>query len=213
MGVLKKIYLAGLMVIVAGFAQNASAYLTASSLDKNKWDGYKNYKQDGLDLTLTFNVYDIIAHPSEVTAWAGSVDFGFPAGDRYVYAYQLFSNSLSLKDVAYFGILDKNGNHIEPILMHGTQAVGDDGVKPDPNPSHEEDQGIWKWTKGGGFILATEHSAYLVFSSSYAPVRGKFEVKSSEESEPPVPEPATIALFCVASGFLVARRNRTRRAA
>ena len=211
MGVFKKFCFVGLLVIAAVFAQDASALPYSTYGADYGWAGYKTYSQNGLDLTLTFNVYDIIAHPSEI-AWAAGVDF--PAGDRYVYAYQLFSSSLSTKDVAYFGILDKSGNPIAQVLMHATQGVGE-GEMPDPSPSPEDEQGIWKWSPGG-YVSKDEHSAYLIFSSIYAPTRGRFEVKASDESEPPgpeVPEPATIALFCIASGLLVARRNIKRRTA
>jgi hypothetical protein len=211
MGVLKRFCFVGLLVIAAIFAQDASALpLPYSTYGADYgWAGYKDYSEGGLDLTLTFNVYDIIANPSEIT-WAAGADF--PEGDRYVYAYQLFCDPLSTKDVSYFRILDKSGNPIAQALMHATQGVGE-GVLPNPNPSPEDKQGEWVWSPGG-YISKDENSAYLVFSSIYAPTRGKFEVKASEQSEPPVvPEPATIALFCFASGFLVARRNIKRRTA
>ena len=208
--VMKAIGFLSVLVIAAMLTPDASAYLSSysSSLNNNDWEGYKTYKEEGLSCTLIFNVYDNIAYHNEVTAWAGNVSFP----DRYVYAYQLFVDQSSTKEITYFGILDKLGNAISNSLMHVTQALGA-GATTDPNPSDGDEQGKWKWSSVLGFLSAGEASSYLVFSSPYAPVRGSFEVKTSEEEEPPVPEPSTIAFLCLASGFLVARRNRKRRPA
>jgi len=214
MGVLKRIYFIGLLVIAAVFAQDASAaFLPYSTYGADYgWAGYKNYSENGLDLTLYFNVYDLSDDVGRSGELSWLADVVFPEGDRYVYAYQLYSESTSTKDLSFFRILDKSGNPIAQELMHATQGTGE-GESPNPNPSLEDKQGEWVWSPGG-YVSKDEHSAFLVFSSIYAPTRGRFEVKAADESEPPnpeVPEPATIALFCIASGLLVARRNIKRR--
>jgi len=212
--VMKAIGFLSVLVIAAMLTPDASAYLSSysSSLNDNDWQGYKTYKNEdsSLSCTLIFNVYDNIAHHSEVTAWAGNVDFP----DRYVYAYQLFVDTSSTKEVTFFSILQASGAAISNSLMHVTQAILGTGATTDPNPSDDAEQGKWKWSASVGLLSAGESSAYLVFSSPYAPVRGSFKVDTSVEEPPPVvPEPSTIAFLCLASGFLVAGRNRKRRPA
>jgi hypothetical protein len=216
MKVMKAIGFLSVLVIAAMIAQDASAYLSSysSSLNNNDWQGYNTYEETGLSCTLIFNVYDNIAYHNEVTAWAGDVDF--PAGDRYVYAYQLFVDQSSTKEVTFFSILQASGDAINNSLMHVTQAILGSGAMTDPNPSDEDEQGKWTWSEPVGLLSAGDYSAYLVFSSPYAPVRGSFKVDTSVKEPPPgpeLPEPATIAFLCLASGFLVARRNRKRRTA
>jgi hypothetical protein len=137
----------------------------------------------------------------------------FPADDHYIYAYQLFSYASSTKDIGSFTMLDIDGNPITQTLMHETQAVANgQGVMPDPNPSAV--QGEWKWLPGIGFVTAGKYSAYLIFSSVYAPVKGSFTIKAPEEGDPgkpAVPEPGTLALLGIASAMFAAKRGKNAR--
>ena len=208
----KRICIVGLMIVSGVFAQVASATLPFSTYgEDNGWQGYKTYEENGFDCMLVFNVYDMAANPSEIT-WLGDVEF--PQGDRYLYAYQLYSSELSTEDIGFFRILNIDGEEISQAVMRETQAVQDGegtGVMTSPNPSPDNKQGQWTWA-AGAFISATKHSAYLIFSSDKAPIKGSFEVKSSEETEPPVPEPTTFALLSGACGlYAITRRKKSQR--
>ena len=213
MNVKKAISVLSVLIITAMLAQDAVALPASSYVDGNgkSWQGYKTYTQDGYDVVLEWAVYNIAANP-----WAGSVDFS--AGDQYVYAYQLFSNTTSTSNVGSFSVLDIGGNPISQALMHETQAVANgQGVMPDPNPSAV--QGEWKWMPGVGFITAGEYSAYLIFSSVYAPTAGSFAVKAPEEGDAgvpnevgEVPEPGILTLFGIASAMFAAKRRKKHQA-
>jgi hypothetical protein len=200
----------GLFVGLTLLVQNASAVLPNSTYGKaNGWEGYKYYDENGLDVLVVFDVYDTKANPGEFT-WAGK-----PAGDQYIYAYQIASHETnSTKDVAHFSILDIEGNPILERLMHGTTALLDDpnGIAPDPIPSAQ--QGVWEWSFENGYIKPGEYSWFLVLSSNQAPRKGAFEVKAAtDQGNPPVvPEPGMTALLGVGATMLLTRsRNRQSR--
>lgn len=208
-----------IVMVIAVLVQDAVALPSSSYVDGDgkSWQGYKGYTQDGYNVELVWAVYDIAANP-----WAGSVNFS--AGDQYVYAYQLFSNTDSTTNIGSFSVLDIGGNPIAQTLMHDTQAVANgQGIMPDPNPSAL--QGEWKWMPGIGFITAGQYSAYLIFGSASAPTAGSFTVKAPEESDPGIPgevgetgktsnipEPGALALLGIASAMLAARRGKKRQA-
>jgi len=209
MKVMKSIGFLSVLIIAVMLVQDAVALPSSSYVDPNgkSWQGYKSYTQNGYDVVLEWAVYNIASNP-----WAASVTF--PPDDHYIYAYQLFSYTDSTKDIGSFSVLDIDGNPITQTLMHETQAVANgQGVMPDPNPSAV--QGEWKWLPGVGFVAAGKYSAYLIFSSVYAPVKGSFIVKAPEESDPgtpQVPEPATLALLGIASAMFAAKRGKKRQA-
>jgi len=228
MKVTKVIGVLSVLIIAVMLVQDAAALPSSSYVDGNgkSWQGYKTYTQDGYDAVLEWAVYNVAANP-----WAGSVQF--PAGDQYIYAYQLLNNTSSSKDIGSFSVLDIGGNPITQTLIHETQAVADgQGVMPDPNPSAV--QGEWKWTPGVGFITAGKYSAYLIFSSAYAPTVGSFTVKTPAESDSgvpggtgatgatgttdttgavnQVPEPGILALLGIASAMFAAKRGKKRQA-
>ncbi len=197
-----------ILLIIAAFMQNASALPGNAYVDDNgkTWEGYKTYTQNSFNVVLEWAVYKMASNP-----WAATVDF--PDEDKFVYAYQLFNNSG--KDVGSLGIRDKEGNPILETLMHATQSLAaGDGIMSDPNPSSV--QGEWKWKAGTGFVTAGKYSAYLLFSSLYAPVSGSFVVRSSEESDPgepdrTTPEPGSLALLTMASAMFAAKRAKNAR--
>ena len=100
------------VLIVVALAKNALALPYSTYGYDNGWDGYKTYNQDGIDLTVVFNVYDTVANPTEFT-WNGGA--AMPNTDRYVYAYQIINNSDS-QDISLFNLLDKSGNALPSSL-------------------------------------------------------------------------------------------------
>lgn len=197
------------VIIMAVLVQNASA-LPSSSFDGGKWGGYNTYSDGaGLNVTLVFNVYT--ASSGEFT-WGGGVPM--PSTDPYIYVYQIF-NSSSSESVESFNVLNSDKSAVASSLMHQTcsQSDGSGGISPDPSVSVTP--GTWVWSSGvGGYVLAGDHSWYLIYSSNYAPTTGDFAVNAASTTPPPVPtpEPCTMALFGVASALYAARRGRKRQA-
>jgi hypothetical protein len=214
MRVMKAVVFLCALSIMTLTVQSAFALPYSTYGSENGWAGHKNYTQDGFDLTVVFNVYDISLGQFN---WQG--EEAIPEGDNYIYAYQIFNNSDSAKDVAYFSVLDILGNVIPSHLMHSTGSQSDgsgQGIEPDPDATEPDAQGEWAWSPASGYIQPGRRSWYLIFSSDHGPVKGKFEVRASEETEPPVPEvpePATIAFFGSAAVWLATRRNIKRRTA
>jgi hypothetical protein len=63
---MKRICITGLLIFGAFFTQVACATLPFSTYGSNNgWQGYTTYEENGFDCTLVFNVYDIVANPSE----------------------------------------------------------------------------------------------------------------------------------------------------
>jgi hypothetical protein len=203
MVMMKKFCIFGVLVLVAVLVRDAMALPSGAYVDDNNktWRGFKSYTNDGFDVILDWAVYKISSTPA---AFQG---IDFPDGDNFIYAYQLFNDPDATKDVGFLSMLDITGKSIEQTVMHGTQSVADGtGKMTDPNPSSS--QGEWAWTAGVGFVSANTKSAFLIFSSVYGPTRGSFVVKGPEEEPPPIPEPASIALFGTAAGLFLARRTR-----
>jgi len=191
-------------------AQNAMA-LPDSSLDDGKWGGYKTYSNDdGLDVTVVFNVYD---KDSGEFTWGGGVDI--PSTDQYIYVYEVYNTSDTLS-ISSFSVLNSDGSSVLESLINSTCSQEDssgDGISPDPSVS--ETQGVWVWSAGVGLLVAGDHSWYLIYSSAYAPTTGDFAVVAADESDisvPEVPEPATLALFGIASALYAAKRRKKRQA-
>ncbi len=199
--------------MVGIFVQNALAMPYSTYGSENKWQGYKNYNGDGVNMTLVFNVYDTVANPTEFS-WSG----GKPNDDRYVYAYQIINKSDS-QDISLFSLLDKAKNPLAQQLMSNSSSQWDGStLSIAPSPKVCTEQGVWEWSAVSGDPLAAgKNSWLLILSSDNAPTRGSFKVESGTESNPIVPgnetpEPCTLALFGIASALYAAKRGRKRQA-
>ncbi len=198
-----------IIMVMAVLAQNALA-LPSSSLDNGKWGGYDTYSDGaGLNVEVVFNVYT--ASSGEFT-WGGQV--AMPSTDKYIYVYQVFNSSSSSENIESFKVLNSDKSDVSSSVMHQTcsQSDGSGGISPDPSVSVTP--GVWVWSDNVGYLLANDHSWYLVYSSDYAPIRGDFAVNTASTTPPPVPtpEPATMALVGVASALYAAKRGRKRQA-
>jgi hypothetical protein len=211
MKVMNCIKLLGVVIVIAVLTQNAMALPYSTYGYENSWQGYKNYNDNGIKMTLVFNVYDTVANPTEFT-WNGGIVK--PAEDRYIYAYQIINDSTS-QDISLFSLLDKSKNPISQQLMHCSSAQSDgSALSVSPSPRVCDEQGIWEWSAVSGSLLsAGKNSWYLIFSSGNAPTKGDFKVEAASETDPPipeVPEPCTLVLFSVASALFAAKRGRKR---
>ncbi len=179
------------LLFVAVFSSNkVNATLTSSY-----YDGSTSYATaEGLSGWIDFAVYDT----SDDQSTQQYIDNGLekPGEGRYLYAYQIFSSFFSQGDgVAYFEVLDIEGQPIDQSLMNGTKGIDDGQGGIAPSPVVSETQGLWKWTFEGGYIAAGQHSWFLVFSSDYDWTAGTYEIKGPDTVPVPVPEPATAALL------------------
>lgn len=201
-----------LLLFLGTAVNDSSAVLPNSTFGQGEWQGTTYYNEGGLNLLIFFNVYDV--HDGDFD-WDGPVDL---PDDGYIYAYQIGSHeSLSTEDLAYFSILDIDGDPIAQDLMSNTYAQDDDsnGIGSDPNVSTT--QGAWEWSWENGYVTPGDHSWFMVFTSPYAPTKGTFEVQSASEyyddiivPEDPIPEPTTIALLGLGSASLLLRRKNRR---
>jgi len=57
------------------------------------------------------------------------------------------------------------------------------------------------------WIIPGEHSWFLAFSSDKDWVHGYYEIRGTEPSDFPVPEPAMLALLSIGGAILFRRRN------
>ena len=212
MKVMKNIDLLCVLIVVGALVQNAMALPYSTYGVDNGWQGYKNYNNGGINMTLMFNVYDTVANPTEFT-WLGAT--AKPSDDRYIYAYQIINKSNS-EDISLFNLMETSNSPISQQFMHSTCSQWDGSefsVAPDPKVSVE--QGIWQWSSEVGYLTAGKNSWYLIFSSDNAPIKGTFRVEAASQTEPPVPEvpePGTLALFGVASALYAAKRGRKHQA-
>jgi hypothetical protein len=174
----------------------------------NGWQGYKSYNQDGIKMTVMFNVYDTAVNHGEFT-WNSSV----PQDGRYIYAYQILNDTTS-KDISLFRLLDKSNNPLDQSTMNSSTSQSD-GFLTSVKPGPCAEQGLWEWTPDTGFVGAGDRSWYLIFSSNYAPVKGSFKVETAGDEgdiSHPTPEPASLALLGAASALFAAKRGRKRQA-
>ncbi|MCJ7729039.1 MAG: PEP-CTERM sorting domain-containing protein [Sedimentisphaerales bacterium] len=222
MGVKKRIcYFALLVLITMPAACSVAAitslyYLPDSTFaeQQNNWQGRKEYDDgEGLYILVEFCVYDTenLLKPEEQQL-ADALDFS----GRYIYAYQIWNHpSDSTEEVLAFQLLTAEKKVIPESAYKGDTGCHDDetaGVASTPKVSTK--QGAWTFAPGD--LKPNVHSWFLVFSSVFAPVKGEFKVvvPSGDTPVPPeVPEPGTIALLSVASGWFVAKRRKKRQAA
>jgi hypothetical protein len=208
----KKIWLFGLVALTTLFAGTASAtfYLPQSSYEDGAWQGSKIYNEDGFNVLVDFAVYDTDdLQLADETELAGQLALD----GQYIYAYQVFNHMDDIyEDVAYFGILDSEGEQIDEALIMGDTTSYDDGSGGvAPTPTGSEVQGTWVWTFDGGYIYTTEHSWFLVYSSDNAPTPGDFEIRGPDTEDyvpAPVPEPAMIVLFGLGGVIVLSTKQR-----
>ncbi|MGA2680160.1 MAG: PEP-CTERM sorting domain-containing protein [Sedimentisphaerales bacterium] len=195
-----------IIMVMAVLAQNALA-LPSSSFDGGKWGGYDTYSDGaGLNVEVVFNVYT--ASSGEFT-WGGQI--AMPSTDKYIYVYQVFNSNSSSENIESFKVLNSNKSDVAPSVMHQTcSQIDSTGAGISPDPAVSAIQGMWVWDG----IVADKYSWYLIFSSNYAPTRGDFAVNTASTTPPPAPtpEPATMALFGIASALYAAKRGRKRQA-
>lgn len=127
---------------------------------------------------------------------------GYEGQARYVYAYQVFNYASSTASLNYFALTGLN-----PAIL-GSTGIGSDnalggqnsgGIEPTDEKLEETSQyGQAVWNFANGTLIKSQRSWFLLLYSNHDYVTGSFEVKSTFNDEPPIPntpEPATMALL------------------
>ncbi len=210
MRVIRKIVFLALLLIAVLFVQTASATIEPI-LKSSYYEGYVFYgtePDDGyLKGRIDFAVYDTWdpVYGNEY------IDVGIeaPGDGQYIYAYQIFNDydGVSEEAVAYFALLGIDGNTVNDI---GSQEDSAEGIEPGSEYYDEDESNvIWKFDGVDGYIIAGEHSWFLVFSSDHDWVAGSYEIKGPQDVPAPgAPEPTTIALLGLGGAVLLKRQRK-----
>jgi len=194
----KKLFpIATLLLLVAFEAAQATympIYLPASSF----WQGARTYTFDEVTARVEYAVYD-----TALSSFSNIFDhqedhFVKPGSGRYIYAYQITPQSGTLS-ISSFKVLGSAA----AASGIGTRADGIGGILPTNNGKS------FVWNFEDGTLIVTKHSAFMVFSSNYGPVRGSVEFTAGEDkgNDPPtVPEPATMCLLSTGAIALLRRK-------
>lgn len=203
--VIRKAGLFGLLVVAMLFIGDVSATPTEILPSSSHYQGRSYYDEwtAGGHLTgrIDFAVYDTVAHPDE---FVGADGFVNPGGNRYVYAYQIFCDDDATTALDYFAILniDESGIGIGASDIDSQDDVSGDSVEPDLEyfTSSTTYGGMAVWEFDGGYLVAGEHSWFLVLSSDQDWIVGGYTfdktVADGAPAPPPGnPEPCTLALL------------------
>ena len=203
---MKKIGLFALLIVTTLLAQNASATLEPI-LESSYYDGFVFYYEGELFGRIDFAVYDTL--DDEYGDEYLDVGITKPGDGQYIYAYQIFNDySFSAESVAYFALLDINGDSID-IDSISSQQDPENGIEPGSMYLNgDEYKVVWEFDGDAGYVIAGEHSWFLIFSSNNDWTAGSYEIKGPDDVPVPVPEPATVALLGIGSMLILLKKRR-----
>ncbi len=196
MRVVRKIGFFSLLAAAALFAQDAAATLTSSHYDGSTY----YYTPGGLHGRIDFAVYDDRDEYFTVNGLQA------PGTGDYVYAYQIFHDSVVNPALSYFAILGIEGAPVDGIGCQDDQSGG----IASSDEYFTASEGVWKFQNehGQGILFAGEHSWFLVLSSDTDWVVGEYEIKAAGDLPVPIPEPAMIALLGIGGVLTICARRR-----
>jgi len=199
MKVIRKIGFFSLLAAAALFAQDAAATLTSSHYDGSTY----YHTADGLHGRIDFAVYDTQTYPDE---FIGAGGFQAPGSGRYIYAYQIFHDSVVNPALSYFAILGIAGAPVDGIGCQDDQSGG----IASSDEYFTASRGVWEFENehGQGILFAGEHSWFLVLSSDTDWVVGEYEIKAADDFPVPIPEPAMITLLGIGGALMMRTRRR-----
>lgn len=161
---------------------------------------------------IEFAVYDT---RSVGYSWVDS-----PGDHRFVYAYQIFSDSDATAAMTYFGLTGINPLAIESAENNLGTAASADGVDPKgAGVNLSKTKAFFEFEDG--VLIHDEKSVILLLGSDFLPVIGGYEVTPSSDDEvpipgdgdtppdnngDPIPEPGTLSLLL--GGVLLSLRRR-----
>ncbi len=195
MRVMGKIGFFSLLVAAALFAQDAAATLTSSH-----YYGSTYYYTGGLHGRIDFAVYD------DRDEYESLYGLEAPGTGDYVYAYQIFQDSIANPALSSFAILGIEGASVDGIDGHDDQSGGIAST----DEYFTASEGVWEFQNehGQGILSAGEHSWFLVLSSETDWVVGEYEIKPTGDFPVPIPEPAMITLLVIGGALMMRMRRR-----
>ncbi len=210
---MKKIKLLSLLLIVTLVTQNASADLPYSS----HYQGSHFFNVDGVSGHVDFAVYDTLAYGGDWNEWLGA-GFDPPGDGQYIYAYQIFSDEGSTDAIELFTIMGLDDHKLTGVNTMTYQDPWEDyflteeGIAP-TGTDFSIDETYATWEFAGSIFVEGEYSWFLIFSSAYNWVEGKYEITTTNSFPVPPetnPEPCTLVLLGLGSTILLAKRSRVR---
>jgi hypothetical protein len=222
----KKIVLLGLFAVAILPGGVAEATLDRMLTSSSHYEGFVYFNETvdhplggTVDLKgrIDFAVYDRdnLAGGEETSFVDDFVSLmGVAEEDRFIYAYQIFNDydGYSEGDVGYFGVLglmpdDETTFSINPSLMNNTTGVDDGASGAAPDPVDSVEAGIWEWL--ADLVEVGTHSQFLLYSSVNDWVKGTYRIDIAQESDFPVPEPATLTMLGIGSALILRRRRKS----
>ncbi|MBA7682928.1 hypothetical protein ES703_91284 [subsurface metagenome] len=196
MRVIRKIGFFGLLAAATLFAQDAAATLTSSHYDGSTY----YYTPGGLHGRIDFAVYDDRDEYFTVNGLQA------PGTGDYVYAYQIFHDSVVNPALSYFAILGIEGVPVDGIDSHDDQS---DGIAS-TDEYFTASRGVWEFQNehGQGILSAGEHSWFLVLSSETDWVVGEYEIRAAGDLPVPIPEPVMITLLGIGGVLTICARRK-----
>lgn len=190
-----------LLLGTAAQATYTSTYLPDGGAIKM---GGHDYTANNMDAFVEFAVYD-----RQLATYQNTWDVGT---GRYVYAYQVFTASDN-PTMATFELLGYGGSpNPNPAFASGIGSQRDGSgtdIVPTSNPSAGDSTFVWQFADG--LFVASTHSAFLVFSSDYAPTRGDVKLTAADNGDdtqiPGTPEPATLAMLLGGAAILLRKKG------
>ena len=201
----KSRWLAGVLAIVFAFVGNVSALSVLPESDY--WSGWRTYTNDGFDVRLEYDVYDMADTQNGWTAEG----YSNPGDGQYVFAYWLWNQPTSTQDVAKFQLLNSDSSAINSALISGFGSVEHEysGVAPD-----DTDSSTATWSFNLGSLTSGTNSYLLVFSSNTGPIAGTYsidtEASDGGQDPPIVPEPATLAIISAGAIWVLKKRKSSK---
>jgi len=190
-----------------------SSFRDALGVDWQGWTPYgENIHNGYVGGEIEFAVYDtqslqLAGESGFAASIESSVNGQGGTMDRYIYVYQIISDSGSFVDgsIDYFKVLYQNGEEINPFLMNNTDSLEDgaSGIAPD---GVGDTPGIWQWF--ADTVDVGEQSEFLFYTSANAPVAGSFTMGEPSSDLPVAPEPATMAMLGAGSVMLLRRKRK-----
>ena len=198
-------FLIFLFILIFTLAQGASAAFV-NALEHGTT--YYHEDQGGgtyLDGHINWGVYH-----NDPDSYFDDTGLTAPTSDPFIYVYQIFSTDPQDEPVGSFALLDISEASVSYM---GSQDDLTGGLEPS-DEDLADSKAMWEWSADGGYslIYMDDHSWLLVITSGDGPVVKDYEVRGPQSSDPlgppKVPEPGMMALLCVGSTILYAKRKK-----
>jgi len=224
----RKTFLLTLFLVTSLFSKNTLATTTEMMLpESSHYQGRCYFTEPfetggGIAGQIDFAVYDTEGPNGDELFAAGFPTA--PGQGRYIYAYQIFSATISTDALDFFAILGLNENSFVTPLDDNIGSMNDSpedpseqGVAPtlsqfSPTTEYEPPM-LAAWHFDNGFLSAGRHSFFLVMRSGQDWVRGEYTFDKSYLTTLvapgyPNPEPATIILFGIGCSVILTGRKK-----